>query len=188
MSGGEATSVNEEECWLFAYGSLMWRPDFPYLDAVPARLSGYHRHLCLYSYIYRVTPEAPGLVLGLDRGGSCWGIAFRIEASRVEAVLNQVDQREIQYAVYQRRRLPVRLGMGLGGRRLFAYAYVVNRDSPQYVGRLSQERVIALVRQGQGERGRCLDYLRNTVAHLDELGLPDPNLKALLEAVEAGSD
>ena len=179
---------NDDECWLFAYGSLMWSPDFGYLDAVPARLSGYHRHFCLYSYIYRGSREAPGLVLGLDRGGSCWGIAYRIAADNAEAVLQQVDRREIQHAVYHRRRLAVRLGMGEGGRRLVAHAYVVNRDSPQYAGRLSQKRVIELVCQGEGERGRCLDYLHNTVAHLNELGLPDPNLAALLKAVEVSSD
>ncbi len=163
----------------------MWSPDFAYLDAVPARLSGYHRRFCLYSYIYRGSREAPGLVLGLDRGGSCWGLAFRIAEGDAEAVLQQVDRREIQHAVYHRRRLSVRLGMGEGGRRLRAYAYVVNRESQQYAGRLSPQTMIELVRQGRGERGSCLDYLRNTVAHLDELGLPDPNLKALLAAAEA---
>lgn len=177
--------ADEGQCWLFAYGSLMWSPDFTYLDAVPARLSGYHRRFCLYSYIYRGSREAPGLVLGLDRGGSCWGLAFRIPERDAEAVLEQVDRREIQHAVYHRRRLPVRLGLGEGGRRLLAHAYVVNRQSPQYAGRLSPGKTIELVRQGRGERGSCLDYLRNTVAHLGELGLPDPNLSALLAAAEA---
>lgn len=180
-----AGAIDGSDCWLFAYGSLMWSPDFAYLDAVPARLSGYHRRFCLYSYSYRGSREAPGLVLGLDRGGSCWGLAFRIAPGDAAAVLDQVDRREVQHAVYHRRRLPVRLGMGEGGRRLFAHAYVVNRESPQYTGRLARERVTELVRQGRGERGSCLDYLRNTVAHLDELGLPDSYLTALLHEVEA---
>ncbi len=185
MNTSTTSSADDGACWLFAYGSLMWRPDFAYLDALPARLSGYHRRLCLYSYVYRGTREVPGLVLGLDRGGSCWGLAFRVAAKDAGPVLEHVDRRELQYDVYHRRLLPIRLGMGEGGRRLFAHAYVVNRASPQYTGRLAPERMIELVRQGQGERGRCLEYLRNTVAHLDALGLPDPNLAALLETIEA---
>lgn len=188
MSGFETSSAGDGgDCWLFAYGSLMWSPDFTHLDAIPARLSGYHRRFCLYSHVYRGSPEAPGLVLGLDRGGSCWGLAFRIAECDAEAVLHKVDQREIQHAVYRRRRLPVRLGLGEGGRRLFAHAYVVNRESPQYAGRLPPERMIELVRQGRGQRGSCLDYLRNTVAHLNELGLPDPSLAALLAAAEGAA-
>jgi cation transport protein ChaC len=172
------------ESWLFAYGSLMWNPDFDYLDAVPARLSGYHRRFCLYSYIYRGSREAPGLVLGLDRGGSCWGLAFRIAAAQIEAVLRVVDARELVYDVYRRRRLPIQLGMGEGGVRPLAYAYVVNRTSEHYTGRLPHARVIELIRQGNGQRGSCLDYLRNTVAHLEELGLPDRHLSALLRKAD----
>jgi cation transport protein ChaC len=179
-------SVEEgRESWLFAYGSLMWNPDFDYLDAVPARLSGYHRRFCLYSYVYRGSPEAPGIVLGLDRGGSCWGLAFRIAPGAVESVLRLVDARELQYAVYNRRLLPIQLGMGEGGVRLKAHAYVVNRTSAQYAGRLPASRVIEYIRQGHGQRGSCLDYLRNTVAHLEELGLPDRQLGALLHKAEA---
>jgi cation transport protein ChaC len=123
-------------------------------------------------------------VLGLDRGGSCWGLAFRIAASEAERVLSLVDARELLYHVYRRRLVSIQLGMGEGGVRLRAHAYVVNRDSPQYTGRLPQGRVIECLRQGIGERGSCLDYLRNTVAHLDELGLPDRHLSALLRKAE----
>ncbi|MGD9539215.1 MAG: gamma-glutamylcyclotransferase [Alphaproteobacteria bacterium] len=179
-----AGQPEDGESWLFAYGSLMWRPDFDYLDAVPARLSGYHRRLCLYSYIYRGSPEMPGLVLGLDRGGSCWGIAFRIAPGAVEEVLRLVDARELLYDVYHRRLLPVQLGMGEGGVRLKAHAYVVNRQSPQYAGRLPPGRVVEFIRQGHGERGSCLDYLRNTVTHLEELGLPDRQLSTLLHKMD----
>jgi len=173
------------DLWLFAYGSLMWRPDFHFAEARPARLAGYHRRFCLYSYVYRGAPGAPGLVLGLDRGGSCWGRAFRVPAPEAAQVLAAVDARELLHDVYRRRLLPIRLGrQNHGGDRVLAFAYVVNRDNTQYAGKLPPERTIELVRQGQGQRGSCLDYLRNTVAHLDELGLPDPHLAALLRAAE----
>ena len=175
----------QADLWLFAYGSLMWRPDFEFAEAFPARLAGYHRRFCLYSYVYRGAPGAPGLVLGLDRGGSCWGRAFRVPAAEAAQVLAAVDARELLHDVYRRRLLPIRLGRrSETGARVFAHAYVVNRDNTQYAGKLSAERTIELVRQGQGQRGSCLDYLRNTVAHLDELGLPDPHLAALLRAAE----
>jgi len=173
------------DIWLFAYGSLMWRPDFEHCEAVPARLAGYHRRFCLYSYVYRGAPGVPGLVLGLDRGGSCWGRAFRVRAEDAARVLVAVDERELLHGVYHRRRLPIRLGARAGdGPRVLAEAYVVNRDNPQYAGRLSTEQTVALILQGRGQRGTCLDYLRNTVTHLDELGLPDPHLTALLRVAE----
>lgn len=170
--------------WLFAYGSLMWHPDFDYLEAEPARLAGYHRRFCLYSYVYRGSPEAPGLVLALDHGGSCWGRAYRIAADKAETVLRAVDERELLHNVYRRHSLPISLGVEGKRGRIQAFAYVVNRASPQYAGRLAHERVVELVRQGRGQRGTCLDYLRNTVRHLDELGLADPHLVALLHAAE----
>jgi cation transport protein ChaC len=173
------------DLWLFAYGSLMWHPEFEPAEARPARLAGYHRRFCLYSYSYRGRPEAPGLVLGLDRGGSCWGRAFRITAAAAGAVLEMVDGRELVNGVYHRRAVPIRLGRAGAGPVVRAHAYVVNRDHPQYAGRLDAARTVALIRRGRGRRGSCLDYLRNTVAHLAELGLPDPHLAALLRAAEA---
>jgi cation transport protein ChaC len=163
----------------------MWHPGFDYLEAGPARLAGYHRRFCLYSYVYRGSPETPGLVLALDRGGSCWGRAFRIAAANAETVLRAVDERELLHNVYRRRSVPIRLGAEGEGDRIQAFAYVVNRASPQYAGRLEHQRIIELVRQGRGQRGTCLDYLRNTVRHLDQLGLADPHLVALLRAAES---
>jgi cation transport protein ChaC len=174
------------EVWLFGYGSLMWRPEFDYLEARPAQLTGYHRHFCIYSHIYRGTRAAPGLVLGLDRGGSCWGRAFRLAASEADSVLRKVDRREIRYDVYRRHLVKVRLDRAGGARRtVLAHAYVANRACAQYAGRLPRQRILAIVREACGEMGRCRDYLENTVRHLDELGLPDQALRALLKELNA---
>ena len=98
--------------WVFGYGSLMWRPGFDYLEAHRARLSGYRRSLCIRSHVYRGTPERPGLVLGLERGGSCLGMAFRVCGSRAEEVMAYLRAREMMNRVYHEKRLPVRLDGG----------------------------------------------------------------------------
>lgn len=178
--GGDATANGSDEVWVFAYGSLMWRPCFAYLEKGPALLKGYHRAFCVYSLYYRGTPEAPGLVLGLERGGSCRGMAFRVAGSREREVLGTLDSRENIFNVYERRLLPV----GLPGRRVMAYAYVADRRSPQYAGKLPPERVLELLLKGRGNAGTGADYLESTVRHLDALGIPDKGLHELLRAVE----
>jgi glutathione-specific gamma-glutamylcyclotransferase len=155
--------------WIFAYGSLMWRPGFTYREAVAARLPGYHRSLCVYSYIHRGTPERPGLVLGLDRGGSCRGLAFRVDPEREAEVLAYLDQREMGTAVYERRRLSVVTAHG----RVVAWCYVVRRDHPQYAGRLPAARCLDLVLDGIGQSGRNVEYVINTVTHLEQFGIKD---------------
>ena len=167
--------------WIFAYGSLMWDPGFPYLKREPALLRGYHRALCIYSHQYRGTPERPGLVLGLDRGGSCRGIAYRVAAAEAASVFAYLAEREMTTYVYEDRLLPVELAHG---RRVRAHAYVADHRHPQYAGKLPLARVAELVCQGRGERGPCADYLANTVRHLDELGIGDGPLHKLLRFVE----
>ena len=147
-----------EGVWIFAYGSLMWRPGFGYVEAAPARLHGYHRSLCVYSWVHRGTRDAPGVVLGLDRGGSCRGWAFRVSAPQEIAILEYLDGRELVTDVYRRRRLPVTIGE----RRVLAWGYVVRREHPQYAGQLGPERLLDLVRRGVGRSGRCRDYRRAT--------------------------
>jgi cation transport protein ChaC len=181
-SGGAADGI-----WVFGYGSLMWRPGFPHLDAVPARLVGYHRSLCVYSWVHRGTPERPGLVLGLDRGGSCRGLAFRIAAERGADVLAYLDAREMVTRVYERRRLPVVLA---GGARPPAWCYVVRRDHEQYAGRLPEAARLELIRHSVGRSGRNVEYVINTVAHLETMGVFDAPLHGLaawLRAEEAGA-
>jgi cation transport protein ChaC len=168
-----------EGVWFFAYGSLMWRPGFAYLEAGPARLRGYHRSLCIYSIVHRGTPEQPGLVLGLDRGGSCRGWAFRIDPGQEAEVLAYVDGRELVTDVYRRKRLPVTVA----DRQVLAWCYVVRREHPQYAGRLAEDRLLDLVRRGAGRSGNCRDYLVSTVAHLEAMGIVDGPLHAFAKAV-----
>ncbi len=173
--------ADSRDMWVFAYGSLMWDPGFPYLERHSARLYGYHRAFCIYSYIYRGTPERPGLVLGLDRGGSCKGVVFRIARSVAPAVADYLEEREMVTRVYRARRLPVHTGSGV----VEALSYVADPAHPQYAGKLPLERAADLICQGHGRRGPALEYLRNTVAHLEELDIAEGPLHRLLDIVEA---
>lgn len=164
------------DIWVFGYGSLMWEPGFPHAEARPALLKGYHRALCVYSHFHRGTPDRPGLVLGLDRGGSCRGLAFRVAGGDAESVLAYLDERELLSYAYRRRVLPVRLEDG----EARAYAYVADPGHEQYAGRLSLKESVDYVVQGVGASGTCLDYLENTVRHLDRLGIRDGPLHELL--------
>lgn len=163
--------------WVFAYGSLMWRPDFEFTEVQTARVRGWHRAMCILSTIYRGRPERPGLVLGLDRGGSCLGRAFRIEAHAVERVKALLHEREMPTNVYDPRMLRATLA---DGRTVLAYGFVSRRDHAQYAGRLLPAQAVALIRQGHGASGACRDYLANTVLHLRELGIRDMRLERLL--------
>lgn len=160
-----------DDLWVFAYGSLMWRPGFAATEARRARLSGYRRALCVLSHVHRGTRERPGLVLGLDRGGACVGRAFRVAAADAEATLAYLRERELVTHVYLERRLAVRLD---DGRHVSAVAYVVDRGHEQYAGPLHAEDAAALVRSAAtGVSGVNADYVRATVEHLRELGIRD---------------
>lgn len=167
---------NPDDLWVFGYGSLMWRPGFPYLERRHAHLFGYHRSLCIFSHVHRGTPDNPGLVLGLDRGGRCHGVAFRVAAREVEATVHYLREREQATAVYLERRLPVRVG---ADETVSALAYVADRRHPQYAGRLSFDEVLRLVRQGQGVSGANPDYVRSTHEHLLGMGIVDPLLERI---------
>lgn len=171
------TRRDEGDVWVFAYGSLMWRPDFPFEDVLDARLYGYHRSPCVYSWVHRGTPERPGIVLGLDRGGSCRGRAFRVAPEREAEVLAYLDAREMVTAVYRR----VRRGVVTPKGRVPAWCYIVRHDHEQYAGKLDHARLVALIAQGEGRSGRCCDYLISTVAHLEGMGIVDGPLHQLAE-------
>ena len=164
------------DLWLFAYGSLMWDPGFPFEEALPALLRGYHRAFCLYSTRYRGTPDQPGLVLGLDRGGACRGIAYRVAAARVDHALQYLWEREMVNNSYICRHVDLQLATG----HVRARAFVINRAHEQYAGKLPLARTVELIFQGHGQRGACRAYLENTVRHLDLLGIPDKRLHQLL--------
>lgn len=168
--------------WVFAYGSLMWRPEFDYIEVRTAVIRGWHRAMCILSTRYRGQPDAPGLVLGLDRGGSCRGRAFRVDAGRADEVKAILHEREMITNVYKPRILPARLD---DGRVVDAYGFVARRDHPQYVSGLSPEQAARLIRDAYGAKGPCREYLENTVRHLDELGIRDARMHRLLQAVAA---
>lgn len=172
------TGTRADDLWVFGYGSLMWRPGFAFLERRQGRLKGYHRALCLFSHVHRGTPERPGLVLGLDRGGSCRGIAFRVAAERAAGTIAYLKAREQATEAYLERRLKVELD---DGRVIRALAYVVDRTHPQYAGDLSEADLIRLVRQGVGQSGPNPDYVRSTHEHLLAMGVNDPVLSRLSE-------
>jgi glutathione-specific gamma-glutamylcyclotransferase len=169
--------------WVFGYGSLMWDPGFVHAEALPALLYGWHRSLCILSIRNRGTVERPGLALGLDRGGACRGIAFRIAPGEVEAACAYLWAREMSHGVYRAMMLKVRLD---GGGRTGALTFVARQDHPQYVRGLPMKAAAALVLQGRGAYGTSLDYLRNVIEHLDATGIRDGPLHAVLnEALRA---
>jgi len=164
--------------WVFGYGSLMWRPGFPHVRAVPARLYGYHRHLCVYSHVHRGTPERPGLVLGLDRGGSCHGMGFAVNTADREATLAYLRAREQVTSVYREIFTSIRL-LTPERETVEAVAYVVDRLHHQYAGPLPVDAQLLYVRQGQGQSGACEDYVMSTLAHLREMAIHDALLEYL---------
>lgn len=170
-----------DEFWVFGYGSLMWRPGFPYVERRHARVHGYHRALCVFSHVHRGTPDKPGLVLGLDRGGRCHGVAFRVAPAEVAATIAYLREREQVTKVYLERRVPARLD---DGQAIEALTYVVDRGHPQYAGRLPAADLLRLVSQGVGVSGPNPDYVRSTYAHLNEMGVADPVLADLAAALE----
>jgi len=166
-----------EPLWVFGYGSLIWNPEFDFDRRVPARVYGYHRKLCLRSVRNRGTPECPGLVAGLDRGGSCAGIAYRVPADSVRAQFARLWEREMVMGSYAPRWLHVRRLDGQGG--LTALAFVVRRDAPNYCGRLGEREIIDVLARACGCFGTSLDYLLRTVEGLRAEGLTDPHLERL---------
>ena len=172
-------SVPRGQFWVFGYGSLMWSPCFSYREKRLARAHGYHRALCILSTRYRGTHTKPGLVMGLCSGGSCWGMAFRIGERDVRKALTRLWYREMPRRVYQPRLVPIRLS---GGRRLRALAFVADPSHPAYMRELDLHGRARLVAQGIGQRGPCVDYIRNTLDHMHDVGVRDPHLERVLDA------
>jgi cation transport protein ChaC len=171
-----------EPVWIFAYGSLMWDPDYPRAEAEPALLRGYHRSFCLYSHDYRGTRTRPGLTLGLDRGGACRGIVLRLPPESLAEAIHRLWAREMTAPrVYDMRLLPVRTTSGTRQ----AFAFTVRRDHPDYAGQLSPEEAARIIAGAVGRRGACRDYLAGTVRHLAALGIVDAPLQRLVARVEA---
>jgi cation transport protein ChaC len=167
------------DLWVFGYGSLMWSPCFAYRESTLARVHGYHRALCILSTRYRGTQRKPGLVMGLCRGGSCWGMAFRVPAREVPRTLRRLWSREMPRRTYAPRLVLVELR---DGRSVRALAFLADPEHPSYVRELDLHGRARLVAQGIGQRGPCIEYIRNTLEHMHGVGVRDPHLERVLHA------
>ena len=176
------TETAPRPLWIFAYGSLMWQPDFPVAEARVARATGWHRGFCMWSIHHRGSPEVPGLVLALDRaeGGYCDGLALRVAPGAEAETLAIVRERELVSSAYLEITLPVQLRDGSVAETL---AYVIDPAHPQYTGPLEPEQQAQIIARSCGGRGRNCDYLWSTVAHLGELGIADRDLDWLSRRV-----
>ena len=170
--------ASEGDLWVFGYGSLIWRPGFDFVERVPARLIGEHRALCVYSFVHRGTPEKPGLVLGLDRGGACRGVAFRIAEKKRAATVAYLRAREQVTSVYREVTRSVWLE-NEARQRVGALAYVVDRGHVQYAGRLSLAEQLRHVMQGHGQSGANREYVIATVKAIEAEGFRDAPLHQL---------
>jgi len=167
------------ETWIFGYGSLIWNPAFFYEETRLATLDGWHRWFCLRTEIGRGTPENPGLMLALKDEGTCTGKAFRIASDKVETELDVIWRREMLTGAY----IPTWVTLRDGEDEFPAIAFVINKDGERYVD-WPREQIVTTLSTCNGPLGRGSDYLFNTIEHLEELGLPDPELRALADDVQ----
>lgn len=168
------------EHWIFGYGSLMWNPGFAHAEAHHARLLGYHRAFCIYSIHYRGTERRPGLVLGLDRGGVCEGIAFRLASEHALSTLTYLRRRELIYGVYREALVPVTIAGDEDSMTVWATTFIAERAHPSYAGRLPILHEARVIRAASGRAGTNLDYLLSTRRHLQTLGIRDRHLDRLV--------
>jgi glutathione-specific gamma-glutamylcyclotransferase len=173
------------DLWVFAYGSLMWRPGFVFEEAAHALLEGAHRTLCIYSVHHRGRKSAPGLVFGLDKGGKCEGMAYRVARRRAADALGYLQRRENITHSYHATKKPVKLLDG-SHRSANALCFIVDRTHWQYSGRLPLETQASIVRRAMGRSGANLDYVVSTMLHLRELGVHDPELERLMARLGHG--
>jgi glutathione-specific gamma-glutamylcyclotransferase len=172
-----------DDLWVFGYGSLMWRPGFDYLERHEGRLIGAHRALCVYSFVHRGTPEKPGLVLGLDHGGACRGIVYRVAAKEREATIEYLRRREQVTMVYRESYRTAWLDSD-PKQQVRALVYTINRGHVQYAGRLPLAKQLHFVRQGRGRSGPNRDYVIETVKSLEALGYRETALHELAEKLK----
>jgi cation transport protein ChaC len=175
-------SSGTDERWVFGYGSLMWRPGFPYLERASAVHQGRHRAFCIYSVHHRGTPQRKGLVLGLAPGGAVRGSAYHVAEADWAEVYAYLQEREQPTETYVERRARVRLD---DGRHALALTFLSDRAHPQWAGRLTLEAQSDLIAGASGLSGRNVDYLADLVEHLHEEGIADPNMERLLAMVLA---
>ncbi len=169
-----------DEAWVFAYGSLMWNPAIEFAEASACEVEGWRRSFCFWLPLGRGTPELPGLMLGLEAGGSCEGIAYRLASHQVRSELAILWNREMLAGVYRAQWVPARLR---DGRTVTAVTFVVEPGHCQYCGDLPIDRAAHHIAFAEGRRGACREYLANTVAHSRALKIHDPYIEELVERV-----
>jgi cation transport protein ChaC len=169
------------DLWLFGYGSLIWNPAFHFAEQRKSRIHGWHRRFCLWTPLGRGSPDRPGLVLGLERGGACTGMAFRLAADQIASELDIVWRREMLSGAYR----PRWVRAVTAGGTVDAIAFTIDPANPRYAGRLPEEEIVDVVATAVGRLGPCTDYLFKTATALKELGLEDRTLQRLKSRVEA---
>lgn len=174
-----AGAPTDGDVWVFGYGSLIWNPAFHYVEKRTARVHGYHRRFCLWTQIGRGSAENPGLILGLESGGACRGVVFRVAAEAVETELDILWRREMFTGAYR----PTWISAHGSGESVPAVAFVINRENNRYAGRLSDEKIVRHIATAEGPMGPCRDYLFETVNHLAQLGIRDRRLEAMAAKV-----
>ena len=172
------------DVWVFGYGSLIWNPAIHFSEKRTARIWGYHRSFCLETNLGRGSPETPGLVLALDKGGSCNGMAFKLPVGREKDELSIVWDREMALDSYA----PLWVRAMTADGPVNAVTFVMNRDTERYVGRLPEDRIVLQLATAEGYLGSCAEYLENTVAHMREVGIRDRQLFRLQRLVRARLD
>jgi cation transport protein ChaC len=168
-----------EDLYVFGYGSLIWNPAFHFISKLPATLHGWHRRFCLKLFSGRGTPDAPGLMLALDHGGACKGVAFRIAAAQAREELGILWRREMYGGSYNARWVKVKTAEG----EIRALTFVCNRKHPRYMSEICVVETAKLIATGCGDLGSCREYLENTVQHLAELGMRDAGLQRIVRAL-----
>lgn len=174
----------QDDLWIFGYGSLIWRPDFDFLERRAARVHGWHRALKMWSRINRGTPERPGLVFGLLTGGCCRGVVFRIAREHGGETLARLWKREMSTAVYDPRWLMAQTDAG----PVRALAFTLSRRSPSHTGELSEEEYRAIFALASGIYGTTLDYAHRTLQELRRHDIRDRNLEKLLRLIQSEHD
>ncbi len=175
----------DEDIWLFAYGSLIWSPMIHFVEQRHAELYGFHRQFCMQTKMGRGTPDRPGLMLALENGGSCKGIAFRITAKTREQELKVIWNREMVGGSYIPKFVKLHIGVGSDKKIVRAIAFTMNHAHENYIGKLTIDEVAKTLAYAEGPLGKGEDYLFNTVSRLKELGLVDHHLFKLARMIRA---
>lgn len=169
------------DLWLFAYGSLIWRPDFPFIEQRPAMIHGYHRSLCLWSRINRGTPDTPGVVFALDQGGQCEGIVYRIASDQVKQIFPPLWRREMPSGAYN----PMWIDCDVGLKQpVQALAFVINPHTDAYVPEMPLEQLSRVIHAAHGINGPCIEYVLETAHALKQARITDHKLEHLISHLQ----